>query len=331
MAQFPRSPQLITRLVDGRICAYDLAADARGVLSPVMVFRPSPEDDVVDHSVAAGLQHAYYTTLTAAVCVTADGAEVWRSQFEPRSDQRHGHRPGCVLSWDERVVWVYRPDAMAGRNRPDQWVALDAEAGAVIAQADLQTVGHGGQQLRHPASDEVLLDVGEGQDGSVIYRASLARGRMDLVCYPWSDRCLIDVAPDGHHFITVHHEQADIAIHTYPDGEVKFALSVDAFGHDPDEIYVEWSGGYLSPDTAIVTLTGETEDEQEWFRHYRVDVRSGQVRTEFDARTDDPYDIQPLGDGTWLTTDSSGHPHRWTDSPTAGPRRARPVSGVGGR
>ncbi|MFI1358656.1 hypothetical protein ACH4TV_34585 [Streptomyces sp. NPDC020898] len=314
MARSPRPPQLITRLVDGRICAYDLAADARGVLSPVMVFRPTPEDHVVDHAVAAGLQHAYYTTLNAAVCVTADGAEVWRSQFEPQSDQQHGHRPSCVLSWDERVVWVYRPDAMAGRNRPDQWVALDAEAGAVIAQADLQTVGHGGQQLRHPASDQVLLDVGEGQDGSVIYRASLTRGQMDLICYPWSDRCLIDLAPDGHHFMTVHHEQTDLAVHTYPDGEVTFALSVDAFGHDPDEIFVEWSGGYLSPDTLIVTLTGETEDEQEWFRHYRVDVRSGHVRTEFDAHTDNPYDIQPLGDGTWLTTDSSGHPHRWTDS-----------------
>ncbi|MFJ5304244.1 hypothetical protein [Streptomyces sp. NPDC088350] len=314
MARSPHPPQIITRLADDRICAYDLAADARGVLSPVMVCRPSPDDVVVDHAATAGLQRAYYTTLNAVVCVTADGAETWRSRFEPWSDQQHGHRPSCVLSLDEHVVWVYGPDAMAGRNRPDQWVALNAETGAVIAQADLQTVGHGGQQLLHPASDQVLLDVGEGQDGSVIYRASLTGDRMDLVGYPWDDRCLIDLSPDGHQFMTVHHEQADVAIHTYPDGEVRFALSVDAFGHDPDEIYVEWSGGYLSPDTVIVTLAGETEDEQEWFRHYRVDVRSGQVRTEFDARTDNPYGIQPLGDGSWLTTDTSGHPIRWTDS-----------------
>jgi hypothetical protein len=314
VAQSSRPPRTITRFVEGRICAYDLGGDVVGGLSPVLVCRPSPGDDVVGHAVAVGLRRAYYTTLDAVVCVTADGTEVWRSSFEPRSDERHGHRPGCVLSSDELVVWVYRPDAMAGRDRPDQWVALDAGTGAVVAQADLPTVGHGGQHLPHPAGDEVLLDVGEGQDGSVVFRASLTGSRMDLVAYPWDDRCLIALSPDGHQFMTVHHEQADIALHTYPDGEVSCTLSVDAFGHDPDEVYVEWSGGYLDQDTVIVTLGGETEDEQEWFRHYRVDVRSGRVGAEFDARTANPYDVRPLGDGSWLTTDTSGHPVRWTDS-----------------
>ncbi|MFD5657764.1 hypothetical protein [Streptomyces hirsutus] len=314
MAQPTRPRQVITRLVDGNICAYDLAAGVRGVLSPAMVCRPSTEDDIVDHAVPADLQRIYCTTLNAVVCMTADGAEVWRSDFEPRSDQQRGHRPSCVLSSDGLVLWVYRPDVMAGRDRPDQWVALDAGTGAIIAQTDLRTVGHGGQQLLHRTSDQILLDVGEGQDGSVIHRASLAEGRVNLIRYPWSDRCLIDLSPDERQFMTVHHEQGDVSLHAYPDGEVTFALSVDAFGHDPDETYVEWSGGYLSTDTLIVTLAGETEDEQEWFRHYRVDVRSGQVRAEFDAHAENPYDILPLGDGSWLTTDPSGHPVRWIDS-----------------
>ncbi|MDX3636941.1 hypothetical protein OG920_45240 [Streptomyces europaeiscabiei] len=314
MAQSTRPLQVITRLVDGSICAYDLAADAGGVLSPAMICRPSGEDDVVDHAVAEDLQRAYYTTLNAVVCVTADGIEVWRSEFEPQSDQQFGHRPSCVMSLDGLVVWVYRPDAMAGRNRPDQWVALDAGTGAVIAQADLDAVGHGGQHLLHPAGDQVFLDVGEGQDGSVIYRASVVEDRMDLIRYPWNDRCLIDLAPDGRHFMTVDHEQTDVAIHTCPDGEVTFTFPVDAFGHDPDEVFMEWSGGYLNQDTVIVTLVGETEDEQEWFRHYRVDVRSGQVQAAFDAHAENPYDIQPLGDGSWLTADQSGHPIRWTDA-----------------
>ncbi|MET8113057.1 hypothetical protein [Streptomyces prasinus] len=314
MAPSTGSRRFVTRLVDGSICAYDLTTDVRGVLSPAMVCRPSAGDDVVGHAVPADLRRAYYTTLNALVCVTADGAEVWRSDFAPRSDRRRGHRPSCALSPDGLVVWAYRPDAMAGRGRPDQWVALDAGTGAVVAQSDLRTVGHGGLHLLHRTSGQVLLDVGEGQDGSVIHRASLAGGRMDLVRYPWNDRCLIDLSPDERQFMTVDHAQGDVALHAYPDGEVTFTLPVDAFGHDPDETYVEWSGGYLSADTLVVTLAGETEDEREWFRHYRVDVRSGRVRAEFDAHAENAYDILPLGDGSWLTTDPSGHPVRRTDS-----------------
>ncbi|MFE6049179.1 hypothetical protein ACFQ6N_00300 [Kitasatospora sp. NPDC056446] len=311
MAHAPCPLQVITRLVDGGICAYAPAADAVGVLSPAVVFRPVAGDEAVDRAVSADLRRAYYTTLDAVVCVTADGAEVWRSAFEPKASERFGHWPGCALSADGLVLWVYRPDAMAGRDRPDQWVAVDAGTGAVLARADLETVGHGGHQLPHPAGGEMLLDVGEGQDGTAVYRASSADGRMDLVQYPWGDRCLVGLAPDGRRFMTVDHGQTDVAVHAYPGGEVCFTLTVDAFGHDPDGTYLEWSGGYLDQDTVIVTLVGETEDEEEWFRHYRVDAGSGRVRGELDAHGQHADDIQPLGDGSCLTTDPSGHPVRW--------------------
>ncbi|MFE6749898.1 hypothetical protein ACFVGM_28895 [Kitasatospora purpeofusca] len=310
--------RIVTRLVHGRICAYDLAAEDRGPLSPVLVCAPAPGDEVVDHAVAADLRRAYFTTPDAVVCVTPDGVEVWRSGLEPESARHFAHRPGCVLSPDGRVLWVYRPDVMAGRGRPDQWVALDAGSGAVAARADLGTAGHGGVQLAHPTSGQVLLNVGEGQDGTAVYRASLTGAgtgtALDVFQYPWDDRCLIDLSPDGHRFMTVNHDQGDMAVHAFPEGEVVFTLPVDAFGHDPDDARLEWSGGHLDPDTVLVTVVGETEDEEEWFRHYRVDARSGRVRGEFDAQGTDPYDIHPLGDGTWLTTDPSGHPVRRTDS-----------------
>ncbi|MET8545861.1 hypothetical protein ABZW03_35285 [Kitasatospora sp. NPDC004799] len=303
--------RLTTRLVDGLLCAY--TPTAVGELSPAAAYRPAAGDEVVGHAVAADLRHAYYTTLDAVVGVTADGAEVWRSRFEPAAAQVHGHRPGCALSSDGRVVWVYRPDEMAGRGRPDQWVAVDAATGAALAQADLDTVGHGAVQRAHPVSGEILLNVGEGQDGTIVHRASLAGGRIDLVRYPWVDRCLIDLSPDGHRFLTVDHEQNDLAVHAFPSGEVEFTLTVDDFGQDPDAVFLEWSGGYLTADTLVVALIGETEDEEDWFRHYRVDARSGRVHGEFDAHAAAPDDIRPLGDGSWLTTAASGHPIRWTD------------------
>jgi hypothetical protein len=281
------------------------------------VFQPSPGDVVVEHAVFADEKTAVYTTLNAAVCVSDTGEEVWRSAFEPRSDRVHGHQPGCALSADEKVVWVYRPDAMAGRDLPDQWIALDAATGELLVHADLETVGHGAQHLIHPSDGRVLLDVGEGQDGTVIYRAILAADGLSLDRYPWNDRCLIDLSPDGSRFLTVDHGQADAAIHTYPSGEVLLKLPVDAFlpiedvaGETP-EFFFEWAGGFLTPDSAVVVLAGETDDDPEWSRSYCVDVRSGRIEAQFAGHNEHPYDLQPLGDGSWLTTDPAGHPIRW--------------------
>lgn len=326
MTRTPRPSAPITRLVAGRIHAYDVADDSIGVLSPAASFEVAPGDTAVDHTAWPDLRHAVYTTLDAAVCFAAGGTEVWRSAFEPPSTELYGHRPGCAVSLDGSVVWIYRPDAMAGRAAHDQWVVLDSRSGAVVARTDLVTVGHGGEHFRHP-DGTLLLDVGEGQDGSVIFRGTLGGdGRLDLDRYPWNDRCLVALAPDGSRFMTVDHEQGDVAIHDYPDGQVTLRLSVEDFGHDPDEVALAWTGGYLTEQAVIVALGGETEpgdqhedeeevgneeeDGQEWFRHYLVDLGSGRIE-EFEARTREAYDLDLFGDGSWLTTDSSGHPARW--------------------
>ena len=39
---------------------------------------------------------------------------------------------------DGTTVWVYVPDAMAGRgNEQDRWLAADADIGTVLAQVEL--------------------------------------------------------------------------------------------------------------------------------------------------------------------------------------------------
>jgi hypothetical protein len=204
---------------------------------------------------------------------------------------------------------------MAERGRADHWAILDAETGAVIDKVDLGTSGHGAMHYAHPNGTDHLIDVGEGQDGSFIFRGSLSEGALDLFAYPWNDRCMIGLSPDGSHFMTVHHEQADVVFHAYPNGDPVLQLSVDAFGHDPDEAYVEWSGGYLDDNTAIVTITGADEDEDEddceWHRHYFVDLSTGDVGPELSTASQHPYDIEPLGDRSWLTTHADGRPVRW--------------------
>ncbi|MFC8719350.1 hypothetical protein [Kitasatospora sp. NPDC057198] len=313
MSNDPARRPITARRVGGAICAYDTTAPAFGELEPVAVFRPREGDEIVDHAVARDLTRAYYTTLDGAVCLAADGTELWRSDIPGKWSRPHGHHPGCGLSPDGRLLWLYQPDAMAGRSRHDTWTALDAATGEPLGRLPLDTVGHGGTHFAHPDSGEVLLDVGEGQDGTVVLRGSCTDGTPELVAYPWSDRCLIDLSPDGRHFLTVDHGQADLTVHAYPGGEGVFTLTVDDFGYDGEECeaVVEWSGGYLDPDTLAVVLYGEVEEtEQEWFRSYRVDARTGRILGEFDSGTEDCYDLRPLGDGSWLTTAASGHPVR---------------------
>ncbi|WP_406865052.1 hypothetical protein ABZO31_33275 [Streptomyces sp. HUAS MG47] len=313
-----RQPKMITRHRDGRISAYVMDSGAFGALEPAAVFRPQPGDEVVASAVRADLERVVYATLNRVVCLTRVGDVVWASDFEPHSDVRLGHRPGCAFSLDGRKVWVYRPDAMAGRERGDQWVAYDADSGAVVGRRELETVGHGAEHHVHPADGSVYLDIGEGQDGSVIVRATAgADGEPEFVTYPWSDRILIDLAPDGRQFMTVDHGQADVAFHEHPSGDVVLTLDVEAFGYDPEETFVEWGGGYLSPELAAVTLGGETEDGDEWFRCHLVDVRTGAPADEAGAEVTDPYGLVPLGDGTWLTADPDGHPVRRPGAPWA--------------
>ncbi|MEU7027974.1 hypothetical protein AB0A60_14935 [Streptomyces sp. NPDC046275] len=307
-----RPSNVITRHRDGLIYAYVPASGALGTLEPAAVFHPRRNDEAVASAVRPDLERVVYTTLNSVVCVTRAGELVWASEFEPHSDRPHGHQPGCVLSLDGRRVWVYRPDAMAGRGGGDQWVVHDADSGAVLARRELETVGHGGLHYVHPVDGSLYLNVGEGQDGSAIFRAALgAAGEPEFTPYPWSDRCLIDLAPDGRQFMTVDHGQEDVAFHRHPSGEVLFTLPVEAFGHDDaEDTWVEWAGGYLTPDLAIVTLGGTDQDEEECFRHHLVDVHTGTLRGEFTAQTPHPYELIPLGDGSWLSGAADEHPVR---------------------
>ncbi|RLU80135.1 hypothetical protein CTZ27_35375 [Streptomyces griseocarneus] len=294
--------KVITRHRDGRIYAYVMNSGVFGALEPAAVFRPRPGDEVVESAVWPDLERVVYTTLNGVVCLTRAGDLVWTSDFEPLSDQLHGHRPGCALSLDGRTVWVYWPDAMAGRGGADQWVVHDADSGVVLVRRDLETAGHGASHYVHPVDGSIYLDIGEGQDGSVILRGMAgADGEAEFVTYPWRDRCLIDLAPDGQQFMTVDRGQADVAFQRHPSGDVLFTLPVEAFGYDPDEAFVEWSGGYLTPDLAVITLGGEGQDEQERFRHHLVDVRTGTLSGEIAVEATSPHKLVLLGDGSWLT------------------------------
>ncbi|MFD8599266.1 hypothetical protein ACFV1L_30105 [Kitasatospora sp. NPDC059646] len=312
MTDSPAHRPVVTRLVDGAICAYRPTGDEPGELRPAAVFRPVDGDAVVSRTVPADLSRAYYATPDAVVCVAADGEQLWRSAFTPEKTEEWGHTANCALSPDGRRLWVYRPDAMAGRGDTDRWEVLDAATGALLGRADLDTVGHGGEHWADRTGGAMLLDIGEGQDGTAVYRGRLGEHGLEVERLPWDDRCPIGLSPDGRRLLTVDHGQDDATVLALPDGEVQLTVTLADFGDAPEEheAMVEWSGGHLDADTLLLVLTGETEDEQEWFQAYRVDAHDGRILGEFTTHATGPYDLQPLGDGSWLTTGPSGHPVR---------------------
>ncbi|WP_143115933.1 hypothetical protein [Lentzea xinjiangensis] len=261
-----------------------------------------------EQAVAPDLTSAVYTTDNELLCVDRAGVVRWRRAFGTFQEKARNVQAGCVFSLNGKTVWLFRPDAMGHWNDSnDTWHVLDAATGAVIASADLDTAGHGGHQHVHPGGTDVLLDVGEGQDGSSLFRGRLIGDTLEVAPYSWKNRVLVALAVDGHQFMTVHHEQDDVAFHTYPDGEVVIRVGVADLGYDEDA-WLEWAGGYLDADTAVVVAGGEDDDEER-FRHHLIDVRTGAHLGIFDAHTQDAYGVIPVGSGAWLTFDDGVFRH----------------------
>lgn len=238
---------------DGRIHAYAVGAGLYGTLEPAAVFQPRDGDKVVASGVWQDLERGVYTTLNRVVCLARAGDLMWASDFEPHSDVRHGHQPGCALSLDGRTVWVYRPDAGAGTS------------GSCTAPSTTCIPWTGGPTTSRRTSPSTTIPTGRA----------------------------------------LHPPRRSLRVR-------------------PEESFVEWSGGYLTEDTAVVVLGGESEDEKEWFRYHLVDVRTGTLSGEFAVEVGDPYELVPLGDGSWLTGGLGGGPVRWSRAPqpSAPPRPA---------
>jgi hypothetical protein len=116
--------------------------------------------------------------------------------------------------------------------------------------------------------------------------------------------------------MTVGHGEEDAVFHSFPDGAELCRFAVDRFvaqavadedanlGDDDADVHVAWSGGYLDATTAVITLAGETEDD-EWSIPYVVDLPTGAIRGRL------PADPQLRGDGTWTTVDEHGRLTLW--------------------
>ena len=320
------NPRILTKVTPSAVVAYDLSRPFAngGLLERAAAF---PADKPYGHAAAPDLERAAYTTDEALVCVGRDGTPKWRSEFGAAPQQYMNGRAYCTFSLKGDVVWLYRPDlAMKGRGHTDQWLAYDAASGDLLGQADLGSAGHGAQHFVHPDGEQILLEVGEGQDGSRVYGARLDGTGIALTEYEW-DSMLCDLSPDGSRAMTMREVRGslleELVVRTLPGAEEDVTVSAEALGYDEDKyetFFIGFIVGYLDADTAIVSVRGElVEDEdddepQDLDFHFNqlVDVRTGRVLGPMSPEFFEREDILPLGDGSWLTTGSDGGWYRHT-------------------
>ncbi|WP_045745360.1 hypothetical protein [Actinoplanes rectilineatus] len=257
-------------------------------------------------AVSASREFVVWTGPDAVVCVGRDGAELWRlpAPRPPKpADAAGSGFSGIALAFstDDRTVGVFLP------GDPDEWLMLDAATGKPEVRYPLPTSGAGGHRLFALADGRMLLGVTTEDDSLV-----LLLGAEDAVAHPENDRMLIDVAPGLDGFMTGNNDDADlddVTFHALPDGAViarTTAARLAAEGEDAEQCIVHWAGGYLDADTAIVVVSGEHPEHSEEWRHHRVDVRTGEVLGDLFVTTIDEYDLQALGDGTYVITDTDG-------------------------
>ncbi|GIF41071.1 hypothetical protein [Actinoplanes xinjiangensis] len=257
------------------------------------------------HAVPVSRDRLFYATDTAVLKVDPAGREEWRFELGARGPKCGVSYTDVALSHDDSLVWVYAPNAMADRGRDDEWIALDAATGAVRTRHELPTVGHGGDQFAL-RDGRMLLEVGEGQDGIQIYLAGPDSRPHD---YGWGDRSLHGVSPDETRFVTVGQDSDDLIVHEFPSGDTLFKVTLPdfGFGEDEDDLFLEWSPGFLDDDTVIAVVFGVDEAEDtDWWRHFRIDARTGEVLGELEVTTINQYDLDTLGDGTYVITDTDG-------------------------
>ncbi|MDR6323726.1 hypothetical protein [Actinoplanes couchii] len=256
------------------------------------------------YSVARARDRMAWAGEESVTCVDTAGAEVWRFELGP-GDGAGDARTDVAFADDDGHVWLYSPDVNGGRGGEDHWIVLDGATGAEVARHALPTAGHGGSHLCL-GDGRMLLEVGEGQDGTFCFAAGPGTEltRIDV----WVNRVPVDVSPDQRQIMTVDHEQDDVAFHdvTYFAETARIPLS--AFGDwEFGTAAVEWTGGFLTAETAIVVVSGEHEETEEtWWKHFTVDTRAGSVTGEMPISTIDEYDLTPLGDGTYVITDTDG-------------------------
>ncbi|KAK2746833.1 hypothetical protein FQN57_002875 [Myotisia sp. PD_48] len=281
-----------------------------GPVEPTATFPNIARDKTSLYAVSTNLTSATYTTRNNLVCIDRNGKDLWTVDLNVPEKTYFNGNSGSEFSRDGRVVWLYKPDQAYHGRAYDTVVALDAKSGEVLASSRLSSAGHGAEFHAPSDTNEMFLAVYEGQDGCCFYKLRLESGSIETVVFnlEGGSTYVLDVSLESNRFLTVCNG-ITLSICSLADGEVLKRVKLDRFGSKEAYEIESWVGGYLDDNIAVVSIRGETEDEEvdgkeneisEWNQYHLVNVHTGEVLGPPGPRTLDVTDILLLHDGSWL-------------------------------
>jgi hypothetical protein len=265
------------------------------------------------HAVTQDCSLVALSMLDHALVLDAGGQQVARFPHPP---WQAGASGCCVFSPDPRYLWVTvppRPEPFFATG--DELWLIDRRVMRVVDWRLLEAAAAGCEPVQHPDGQTIGLDIGEGQDGSLIRWVRAHRDRIQLRFGPDQDRVLVAVHPDGGEYLTTPHPgSADTLVrHRFADDRpIEQLAAADVLGTEEGW---DLSAGYL---TDSLILASTLEAGQDSGRHALVQRAPMRLLGEVVYPGDEPpgWIVGPQ-QGSWLTVSDHGI-HRWILASPAG-------------
>ncbi len=149
----------------------------------------------------------------------------------------------------ERTTWQGREQVSRG---PHRVLLVDCGTGSVMDEATLDVSDAGVTATRHPTDGSVVLDAGEGQDGSRLFVTTSAAGKLSIV--PLLDNVVAAAFdPSGTRLLLTPHPSFEnrAQVLGWPSREVMGSISGDDLGLDS---MLDVYGCFLGPERVLLSV-----------------------------------------------------------------------------
>ncbi len=248
------------------------------------------------HAVTNDLSRVALSLQHEVLVLRGDGEEICRLAHPDWDD--FGARSGCcAFAPDQPFLWATVPTE---EGFDELWL-VDVDQRLVLDRRPLESAAVGCGPLYHPDGRTIGLDIGEGQDGSLIRWARADRGRIQLRLVQSFDRTLVDVHPTGVEYLSTPHDNTpadELVRHRFVDDTPLEGLSAwDVFPFGD-----EWAAfaGYLTEE--LIVAGKEPSEEHVLVRRAPLGLLG---TISYPAGTT-PGWIRAARGGSWLTLNDDG-------------------------